>query len=121
MTIVIITVIIALLFDVVNGFHDAANSIATIVSTKVLSPKFAVLWAAFFNFIAMFIFAPRVANTIANIVNIDSLDPAFGYVVFSALLGYLIFAEIPSPQFYLTAVFILSGVIIILIHGYRQK
>jgi PiT family inorganic phosphate transporter len=90
MTIVIITVIIALLFDVVNGFHDAANSIATIVSTKVLSPKFAVLWAAFFNFIAMFIFAPRVANTIAKIVKIDSLDPAFVYVVLSALLGAII-------------------------------
>ncbi len=90
MTIVIITVIIALLFDVVNGFHDAANSIATIVSTKVLSPKFAVLWAAFFNFIAMFVFAPRVANTIAKIVKIDSLDPAFVYVVLSALLGAII-------------------------------
>ncbi|MBM3434937.1 MAG: inorganic phosphate transporter [Bacteroidetes bacterium] len=90
MTIVIITVIIALLFDVVNGFHDAANSIATIVSTKVLSPKFAVLWAAFFNFIAMFIFAPRVANTIAKIVKIDSLDPAFVYVVLAALLGAII-------------------------------
>jgi len=90
MTIVIITVIIALLFDVVNGFHDAANSIATIVSTKVLSPKFAVLWAAFFNFIAMFVFAPRVANTIAKIVAIDSIDPAFVYVVLSALLGAII-------------------------------
>jgi inorganic phosphate transporter, PiT family len=90
MTIVIITVIIALLFDVVNGFHDAANSIATIVSTKVLSPKFAVMWAAFFNFIAMFIFAPRVANTIAKIVKIDSLDPAFVYVVLSALFGAII-------------------------------
>jgi inorganic phosphate transporter, PiT family len=90
MTIVIITVIIALLFDVVNGFHDAANSIATIVSTKVLSPKFAVLWAAFFNFIAMFVFAPKVANTIAKIVAIDSIDPAFVYVVLSALLGAIL-------------------------------
>lgn len=90
MTIVIITIIIALLFDVVNGFHDAANSIATIVSTKVLSPKFAVMWAAFFNFIAMFIFAPKVANTIAKIVKIDSVDPAFVYVVLAALLGAII-------------------------------
>jgi PiT family inorganic phosphate transporter len=90
MTIVIITVILALLFDVVNGFHDAANSIATIVSTKVLSPKFAVLWAAFFNFIAMFVFAPKVANTIAKIVKIDSVDPAFVYVVLAALLGAII-------------------------------
>jgi inorganic phosphate transporter, PiT family len=90
MTIVFITVILALLFDVVNGFHDAANSIATIVSTRVLSPKLAVLWAAFFNFIAMFIFAPRVANTIAKIVKIDSIDPAFVYVVLSALFGAII-------------------------------
>jgi PiT family inorganic phosphate transporter len=90
MIIVIVTIIMALVFDVVNGFHDAANSIATIVSTKVLSPKFAVLWAAFFNFIAMFIFAPRVANTIAKIVKIDSLDPAFVYVVLAGLLGAII-------------------------------
>ena len=46
----------------VNGFHDAANSIATVVSTRVLSPRVAVLWAAFFNFAAMFVFAPKVAN-----------------------------------------------------------
>ena len=55
-------------FDFINGFHDAANSIATVVSTRVLSPRIAVLWAAFFNFVALFIFAPRVADTIAKIV-----------------------------------------------------
>lgn len=90
MIIVVVTVAIALLFDVINGFHDAANSIATIVSTRVLSPKFAVLWAAFFNFVAMFIFAPKVANTIAKIVKIDSIDPAFVYVVLAGLLGAII-------------------------------
>lgn len=90
MTIVIITVVLALLFDVVNGFHDAANSIATIVSTKVLSPRFAVIWAAFFNFVAMFIFVPRVADTVAKIVKIDARDPAFVYVVLCALLGAII-------------------------------
>jgi PiT family inorganic phosphate transporter len=58
--VVVATVILALIFDVINGFHDAANSIATIVSTRVLSPRTAVLWAAFFNFVAMFIFTPRV-------------------------------------------------------------
>ncbi|MCX6146416.1 MAG: inorganic phosphate transporter, partial [Candidatus Kapabacteria bacterium] len=68
--IVIITVIIALVFDVINGFHDSANSIATVVSTKVLSPRYAVMWAAFFNFIAMFIFEPKVANTVSKIVDI---------------------------------------------------
>jgi len=87
MIIVIITVCIALLFDIINGFHDAANSIATVVSTRVLSPKFAVAWAAFFNFIAMFIFAPKVANTISKIVIIDPSDPAFMYVVLAGLIG----------------------------------
>src|SRR5579884_2770036 len=61
---------IALLFDYINGFHDAANSIATIVSTKVLTPFQAVLWAAVFNFIAFFIFKEhKVAGTIASIVS----------------------------------------------------
>jgi PiT family inorganic phosphate transporter len=72
MIIVVISVAIALLFDVINGFHDAANSIATVVSTRVLSPRLAVLWAAFFNFIAMFIFAPKVANFVSKIIIIDS-------------------------------------------------
>ena len=57
---VIILVFLALVFDYINGFHDAANSIATVVSTRVLSPGMAVLWAAFFNFVA---FATRVPNT----------------------------------------------------------
>ncbi len=83
-------VAIALIFDVINGFHDAANSIATIVSTRVLSPKLAVFWAAFFNFIAMFVFAPKVANTISKIVIIDSADSAFLYVVFAGLLGAIV-------------------------------
>ncbi|HRP03055.1 MAG TPA: inorganic phosphate transporter [Candidatus Kapabacteria bacterium] len=85
--VVIFTIAIALLFDIINGFHDAANSIATVVSTRVLSPKFAVLWAAFFNFIAMFVFAPKVADTIAKIIKIDPNDPAFMYVVMMGLMG----------------------------------
>jgi inorganic phosphate transporter, PiT family len=87
---VIAIVGVALLFDVVNGFHDAANSIATVVSTRVLSPRLAVVWAAFFNFIAMFVFAPKVANTISKIVIIDSSDSAFLYVVFAGLLGAIV-------------------------------
>ena len=87
---VIAIVAVALLFDVVNGFHDAANSIATVVSTRVLSPRLAVVWAAFFNFIAMFVFAPKVANTISKIVIIDSSDSAFLYVVFAGLLGAIV-------------------------------
>jgi len=88
--IVVITILVALVFDIINGFHDAANSIATIVSTKVLSPKFAVFWAAFFNFAAMFVFAPKVANTIAHIVIIDPADPAFIYVILSGLIGAIL-------------------------------
>ena len=70
--IVILTVAVAFAFDVINGFHDAANSIATIVSTRVLRPRYAVLWAAFFNFVAMFIFAPRVADTVSKIVDVQA-------------------------------------------------
>ncbi len=88
--VVIVTIIIALIFDVINGFHDCANSIATVVSTHVLTPRQAVIWAAFFNFAAMFIFAPTVANTVTSIVKINSSDVAFVYVVLSGLLGAII-------------------------------
>ncbi|MDX9972758.1 MAG: inorganic phosphate transporter [FCB group bacterium] len=88
--IVVLTVIVALAFDLINGFHDSANSIATVVSTRVLSPRIAVYWAAFFNFVAMFIFAPRVANTIAKIIDINSADTAFVYVVLAGLLGAIV-------------------------------
>jgi len=84
---VIGTIVVALAFDVINGFHDAANSIATVVSTRVLSPRIAVLWAAFFNFAAMLVFAPRVADTISKIVRIDAADHGFVYVVLCGLLG----------------------------------
>lgn len=69
MTLLVVIIILALIFDYINGFHDAANSIATIVSTKVLTPFQAVLWAALFNFVAFFIFKDHgVANTIAKTV-----------------------------------------------------
>jgi inorganic phosphate transporter, PiT family len=85
---VIVVVTIALAFDVINGFHDAANSIATIVSTRVLSPRMAVLWAAFFNLLAMFIFhQAKVADTVGSIVRIRAGDPAFIYVVLCGLIG----------------------------------
>lgn len=88
---VLITAIcIALVFDVVNGFHDAANSIATIVSTRVLKPFQAVLWAAFFNFIAMLIFPANVAETISKIIKIDPGDPLFLYVITAGLIGAII-------------------------------
>ncbi len=88
--VVVVTVLIALAFDVINGFHDAANSIATIVSTRVLSPRVAVLWAAFFNFAAMFIFTPRVAATISKLVKVQPHENAFVYVVLAGLLGALV-------------------------------
>jgi PiT family inorganic phosphate transporter len=68
-------VIVALLFDLLNGLHDAANSIATIVSTRVLKPRYAVAWAAFFNFVAFLFFGLHVAKTIgAGIVSVDLVD-----------------------------------------------
>jgi PiT family inorganic phosphate transporter len=88
--VVVLTVIVALGFDLINGFHDSANSIATVVSTRVLSPRTAVLWAAFFNFAAMFIFAPRVANTIAKTITINPADTAFVYIVLAGLTGAVV-------------------------------
>ena len=66
LALVIIVVVVALVFDYINGFHDAANSIATVVSTRVLSPGQAVIWAAFFNFVAAFIFGTAVAKTVGS-------------------------------------------------------
>jgi PiT family inorganic phosphate transporter len=84
---VIGTVAAALIFDAINGFHDAANSIATVVSTRVLSPRTAVMWAAFFNFVAMFVFMPKVADTISKIVYIKQGDPVYVEVVLAGLIG----------------------------------
>ncbi|WP_431268660.1 inorganic phosphate transporter [Dankookia sp. P2] len=76
---------VALLFDFLNGLHDAANSIATIVSTRVLRPQYAVVWAAFFNFIAFLFFGLHVAQTIGTgIVDVSVIDPR---VIFGALVG----------------------------------
>ena len=82
---VVAIVAVALVFDFINGLHDAANSIATIVSTRVLSPTQAVAWAAFFNFVAAFVFGTAVSETISKgIVNPGEVDI---YVVFGGLLG----------------------------------
>ncbi len=82
-------VFIAFVFEFINGFHDAANSIATIVATGVLKPLTAVLWAAFFNFIAFMVFHLSVANTFGvGLVNPTEITP---YVIFSALSGAIIF------------------------------
>jgi len=86
--VVIIAIIIALLFDFLNGMNDAANSIATVVSTKVLSPLYAILWAAFFNFVAVFFFGVHVATTIGKGI----VDPSIvnEYIILGALIGAVI-------------------------------
>jgi inorganic phosphate transporter, PiT family len=84
----LLIVLVALVFDYTNGFHDAANSIATVVSTRVLTPRVAVVWAAFFNFVAFAVFGVHVAKTIAK----GTVDPAIvtPAIVLAALLGALI-------------------------------
>ncbi|MFI5132124.1 MAG: inorganic phosphate transporter [Chitinophagales bacterium] len=87
-TFLIVIIALALIFDYINGFHDAANSIATVVSTKVLTPFQAVLWAALFNFVAYFIFKDHgVANTIAKTVKTDFITLE---VIFSGLIAAII-------------------------------
>ena len=84
----IITILVALTFDFLNGFHDAANSIATVVSTRVLSPKLAVVWAAFFNFVAAFLLGTAVAKTIGGgMIRIDNVTQ---YVVITGLFGAIV-------------------------------
>ena len=79
---------VALIFDFLNGLHDAANSIATIVSTRVLSPQYAVAWAAFFNFIAFLFFGLHVAETLGTgIIDASIVDPR---VIFGALTGAIV-------------------------------
>jgi PiT family inorganic phosphate transporter len=85
---VFVLVVIALVFDFLNGFHDSANSISTVVSTRVLSPKHAVIWAAFFNFAAVFFVGTQVAHTVGKgIIHLDIVD---NLVILSALGGAII-------------------------------
>src|SRR3954468_4879866 len=84
----LITVGVALVFDFINGFHDAANSIATVVSTRVLSPRLAVIWAAFFNFVAAFLLGTAVAKTIGK--GMIDLHYVNQYVVLGGLLGAIV-------------------------------
>jgi PiT family inorganic phosphate transporter len=80
-----LVVVAALAFDFVNGFHDAANSIATVIATKVLKPRQAVLWAAFFNFVALFFFGTGVAKTVGSgLIALDAVTP---FVILAGLLG----------------------------------
>ena len=87
-TYVLVIVAVALIFDFINGFHDSANSIATVVSTRVLSPGVAVMWAAFFNFVAAFVVGTAVARTIGKgLIDISIVDPN---VILGGLLGAIV-------------------------------
>ena len=87
-TLLIIVIVVALVFDYINGFHDAANSIATVVSTRVLSPGQAVLWAAFFNFAAAFIFGTAVAKTVGSgMIDIKIVTQS---VILAGLIGAIV-------------------------------
>jgi PiT family inorganic phosphate transporter len=81
---IVLIVLVALAFDFFNGFHDAANSIATVVSTRVLTPQVAVVWAAFWNFVAFLVFGTKVADTIASVTKPGTFDNG---AIFAALLG----------------------------------
>ena len=82
---VLAIIAVALVFDFINGFHDSANSIATVVSTRVLTPGLAVIWAAFFNFVAAFGFGTAVAKTIGKgLIHAEFVDPQ---VILAGLLG----------------------------------
>src|SRR5437667_5042698 len=88
LTLVVFIVIVALLFDFINGFHDAANSIATVVSTRVLTPLQAVVWAAFFNFVAAFGFGVSVARTVGKgVVDTAVVDQ---WVIVAGLIGAIV-------------------------------
>ncbi len=87
-TLVVVIIIIALIFDFLNGFHDSANSIATIVSTRVLTPRKAVLWAAFFNLVAAFMFDVHVAKTLGKgLVDLNAVNE---YVIMGGLIGAIV-------------------------------
>jgi PiT family inorganic phosphate transporter len=88
LALVILVIVVALIFDYINGFHDAANSIATVVSTRVLSPGQAVIWAAFFNFIAAFVFGTAVAKTVGSgMVDINVVTTS---VILAGLTGAIV-------------------------------
>src|SRR5829696_3390840 len=90
LTLILFIIFLALVFDFLNGFHDAANSIATIVSTRVLTPSMAVVWAAFFNFVAAFLFGTKVAGAIGK--GLIHNQPQFVdvYVVLAGLTGAVV-------------------------------
>ena len=104
---IIVIVAIALVFDYVNGFHDAANSIATVVTTRVLTPGQAVLWAAFFNFVAAFTFGTAVAKTIGSgLIDVTQVD---SIVLLAGLLGATLWLVSPAAAFVTGTVIPIDG------------
>src|SRR5947209_16018910 len=96
LSLVVVIVIVALLFDFINGFHDAANSIATVVSTRVLTPLQAVVWAAFFNFVAAFGFGVEVAKTVGKgVVQPTVVDQ---WVILAGLVGAIVWDLITRSE-----------------------
>ena len=122
MTLVVLIIVLALIFDYINGFHDAANSIATIVSTKVLTPFQAVLWAAMFNFAAFFLFKDHaVANTISKTVvnNFISLEVILAGLIAAILWNLLTWwYGIPSSSSH-TLIGVFAGAA--LMHAFAEK
>ncbi|MGQ0794305.1 MAG: inorganic phosphate transporter [Deltaproteobacteria bacterium] len=127
---IVFVIIIALAFDFTNGVHDAANSIATVVSTRVLTPKQAVMWAAFFNFIAFVVFGTAVAKTVGKgLIDINVITPA---VIFAGLLGAIgwnlttLFLGLPTSSShaliggYAGAAIAKAGVGAIIAHGWYK-
>jgi len=103
---VVALILVALIFDYINGFHDAANSIATVVSTRVLSPRAAVVWAAVFNFIAFKVFETKVAGSIAkgvdptvvSVAEAHGKTPAQVLIRWSIQLGNVVIPRSSSPE-----------------------
>ncbi len=88
LTLVIFIILVALVFDFINGFHDSANSIATVVSTRVLKPRQAVIWAAFFNLVAAFLFDVHIAKTVGKgLIHMELIDE---FVILGGLLGAIV-------------------------------
>ncbi len=109
--IVLVTIAAALIFDIINGFHDAANSIATVVSTRVLSPRAAVLWAAIANFIALFIFHQGVADTIAKTIDIRTLHENCTLISAPAMKTFVMCDQIAHPAYVWVVIGGLAGAI----------
>ncbi len=125
---IIIIIFVALVFDFLNGFHDAANSIATIVCTRVLTPLQAVVWAAFFNFVAAFVFGTPVAKTVGKgLINLAAVDE---YVILAGLSGAIIWniitwwLALPTSSShalisgYAGAAIAKSGIHVLILHGW---